>query len=135
MAIWLGNLLGRKRAVLLGTSIIVIGAAIQTASYSLPQLIVARVFTGLGTGVVSLREWPFKDVNSTLTLKQNTSTIPTWQSETAKPHHRGRLVMIETSLVVFGVMLADYIDLGFLFLEPSSISWYDLQCFLNMRRY
>jgi MFS family permease len=104
MAIWLGNWLGRKRAVILGTSIIVVGATIQTASFSLAQLIVARVFTGLGTGI-------------------NTSTIPMWQSETAKPHHRGRMVMIETSLVVFGVMLADYVDLGFLFLEPSSISW------------
>ncbi|KAK5694391.1 hypothetical protein LTR17_024841 [Elasticomyces elasticus] len=103
MAIWIGNWLGRKRAVMLGTSIIGIGAVGQTTSFGLTQFIVTRVITGLGTGI-------------------NTSIIPTWQSETAKPHHRGRMVMIETSLVVFGVMLANYIDLGCLFLEPSSIS-------------
>lgn len=31
--------------------------------------------------------------------------------------------MIEGSLIVFGVMLSYWIDLGFSFLEPSTISW------------
>lgn len=31
--------------------------------------------------------------------------------------------MIEGSLIVFGVMLSYWIDLGFSFLEPSSIAW------------
>jgi MFS family permease len=33
------------------------------------------------------------------------------------------MVMIEGSLIVFGVMLSYWIDLGFSFLEPSSIAW------------
>lgn len=53
----------------------------------------------------------------------NTSTVPTWQSETSKAHRRGQMVMIEGSLIVFGVMLSYWIDLGFSFLEPSTISW------------
>lgn len=53
----------------------------------------------------------------------NTSTVPTWQSETSKPHKRGQMVMIEGSLIVFGVMLSYWIDLGFSFLEPSTIAW------------
>jgi MFS family permease len=53
----------------------------------------------------------------------NTSTVPTWQSETSKPHRRGQMVMIEGSLIVFGVMISYWIDLGFSFLEPSSIAW------------
>ena len=53
----------------------------------------------------------------------NTSTVPTWQSETSKSHRRGQMVMIEGSLIVFGVMLSYWIDLGFSFLEPSTISW------------
>lgn len=73
----------------------------------------------------------------------NTSTVPTWQSETSKAHRRGQMVMIEGSLIVFGVMIrfvlqprrmaqikADplasrsyWIDLGFSFLEPSSVAW------------
>jgi MFS family permease len=53
----------------------------------------------------------------------NTSTVPTWQSETSKPHRRGQMVMIEGSLIVFGVMISYWLDLGFSFLEPSSIAW------------
>jgi MFS family permease len=36
---------------------------------------------------------------------------------------RGQMVMIEGSLIVFGVMISYWIDLGFSFLEPSSIAW------------
>lgn len=53
----------------------------------------------------------------------NTSTVPTWQSETSKSHRRGQMVMIEGSIIVFGVMISYWIDLGFSFLEPSSVSW------------
>ncbi|KAI9685714.1 MAG: hypothetical protein M1822_004274 [Bathelium mastoideum] len=102
--IWLGNLLGRKRTIFLGSTIMVIGATIQCSSFSLGQLIPARLITGFGNGM-------------------NTSTVPTWQSETSKSHRRGQMVMIEGSLIVFGVMLSYWIDLGFSFLEPSTISW------------
>lgn len=33
------------------------------------------------------------------------------------------MVMIEGALIVFGVMLSYWIDLGFSFLEPSTIAW------------
>lgn len=82
----------------------IIGATLQTSSFGLPQLIVGRWITGFGNGM-------------------NTSTVPTWQSETSKPHRRGQMVMIEGSLIVFGVMLSYWLDLGFSFLEPSSIAW------------
>ncbi|KAF3000951.1 hypothetical protein E8E13_009067 [Curvularia kusanoi] len=102
--IWLGNMLGRKKTIFIGSIIMIIGATIQTASFSLAQLIVGRWITGFGNGM-------------------NTSTVPTWQSETSKPHRRGQMVMIEGSLIVFGVMLSYWLDLGFSFLEPSSIAW------------
>lgn len=102
--IWLGNILGRKRTIFYGSIIMIIGAILQTAAFGLPQLIVGRWITGFGNGM-------------------NTSTVPTWQSETSKPHRRGQMVMIEGSLIVFGVMLSYWLDLGFSFLEPSSIAW------------
>lgn len=52
--IWLGNLLGRKRTVIVGSSIMLVGAIIQTASYTLAQLIVGRVITGFGNGMVRI---------------------------------------------------------------------------------
>ncbi|KAM0718956.1 hypothetical protein Q7P37_006028 [Cladosporium fusiforme] len=65
-----GDNLGRRRAVLIGTLIMLVGAAIQTSSFSLAQLIVGRIVTGAGNGM-------------------NTSSIPVWQSEIAPPKIRG----------------------------------------------
>lgn len=48
--IWLGNILGRKRTIMVGSTIMVIGAAIQCSSFSLGQLIAARLITGFGNG-------------------------------------------------------------------------------------
>ncbi|KAF4552316.1 Sugar (and other) transporter-like protein 46 [Elsinoe fawcettii] len=102
--IWLGNMLGRRRTIFFGSLIMIVGAAIQAGSMNLPMLVVSRWITGFGNGM-------------------NTSTVPTWQSETSKSHRRGQMVMIEGSLIVFGVMLSYWIDLGLSFAEPSEVSW------------
>lgn len=49
--IWLGNMLGRKRTIFTGSTIMVIGATLQASSFSLPQLIVGRWITGFGNGM------------------------------------------------------------------------------------
>jgi MFS family permease len=80
--IWLGNMLGRRRTIFLGTSIMVVGAILQTTSYSLPQFIVGRIITGMGNGLntrlvflftccrVAKRIWPLlSDIGCQLTVK------------------------------------------------------------------
>lgn len=52
--IWMGNWLGRKKSIITGSTIMVIGAAIQCSSFSLPQLIVSRLITGFGNGKLHL---------------------------------------------------------------------------------
>jgi MFS family permease len=49
--IWLGNMLGRKRTIFIGSVIMIIGAILQTAAFSLPLLIVGRWITGFGNGM------------------------------------------------------------------------------------
>ena len=39
-------------------------------------------------------------------------TVPTWQSETAQSHKRGKLVMIEGMLIVGGIFLSYWINYG-----------------------
>lgn len=56
----IGDPLGRKRCILLGTTIMSIGAIIQIASYNVPEMFVGRIITGIGNGI-------------------NTSTAPVWQ--------------------------------------------------------
>jgi MFS family permease len=55
--IWLGNMLGRKKTIFTGSVIMIIGAALQTSSYGLPQLIVGRWITGFGNGEKLAGKW------------------------------------------------------------------------------
>lgn len=101
--IWVGNILGRRRTIFLGSGIMIIGAILQCSSFGLPQLIIARLITGFGNGL-------------------NTSTVPTWQSECSKSHRRGQLVMYEGSLITAGIMISYWLDFGLSF-APGSVSW------------
>jgi MFS family permease len=49
-AIW-GNSLGRKRNILIGSVIMVIGAVVQCTSYGAPQMIAGRLISGVGNGL------------------------------------------------------------------------------------
>ncbi|THX72132.1 general substrate transporter [Aureobasidium pullulans] len=104
MTIWIGDWLGRRKTIFLGSAIMVIGATLQTSAFSLGHLIAGRIITGVGNGM-------------------NTSTVPSWQSECSKSHRRGQMVMIEGALITGGVCMSYWIDFGFSFLEPSTISW------------
>ena len=50
---FLGELLGRRRAIILAMVLISIGAVLQAASFGLAELFLGRVITGLGTGMKS----------------------------------------------------------------------------------
>lgn len=102
ITIFIGNTLGRRRMIFLGTSIMVVGALLQATAMSLPHFIIGRIITGLGNG-------------------GNTSTVPMWQSETCSSHKRGKLVMIEGALITAGVMMSYWIDFGLSFAEHTSM--------------
>ena len=46
ITIWIGNILGRRKTIFLGSAIMVVGAALQCSAYGLPQFIVGRLITG-----------------------------------------------------------------------------------------
>ncbi|KAL2006792.1 hypothetical protein VTN00DRAFT_9460 [Thermoascus crustaceus] len=102
--IWIGNMLGRRKTIFLGSTIMIIGATLQTTAFSLSHFIVGRTITGMGNGL-------------------NTSTVPTWQSECSKSHRRGQMVMMEGAMISGGIALSYWIDFAFSFLDPSSVSW------------
>ncbi|UNI23665.1 hypothetical protein JDV02_009471 [Purpureocillium takamizusanense] len=103
ITIFIGNPLGRKRMIFLGTAIMIVGAALQASATTLEHFIIGRVITGLGNG-------------------GNTSTVPMWQSETCSAHKRGKLVMIEGALITGGIMISYWVDLGLSF-APGSVAW------------
>ncbi|KAF2091332.1 general substrate transporter [Saccharata proteae CBS 121410] len=96
-----GERLGRRKCILLGCTVLTIGAAIQCSSYTIAQLIVGRIVAGLGNGL-------------------NTATIPVWHAELMKAKDRGKGLAIEFILNIFGVALAYWIDYGFSFISSSA---------------
>ncbi|KEF62779.1 uncharacterized protein A1O9_00752 [Exophiala aquamarina CBS 119918] len=101
-AIW-GGRLGRKRTIFYGMGIMVVGAVIQSASYSVAQLIAGRIVSGIGNGM-------------------NTGTVPTWVSETSKAQNRGKLVATQLSIAAFGIVIAYWMNYGFFHLT-GQIVW------------
>jgi len=93
LTIFIGNPLGRRRTIFCGCVTMATGALLQATAFSLPHLIVGRIVTGIGNGM-------------------NTSTVPTWQSESSKAHDRGKMVMIEGMLITAGITLSYWINYG-----------------------
>lgn len=46
IAFTIGERLGRKRSILLGTAIIAVGTILQASSFSLPQIFIGRIVLG-----------------------------------------------------------------------------------------
>ncbi|KAI1803535.1 general substrate transporter [Daldinia bambusicola] len=102
-----GDLLGRRKAMILGGIIMIIGATIQVTSFPnhqpLAQFIIGRVVTGVGNGI-------------------NTSTIPTYQAECSRTSNRGLLICIEGGIIAFGTVIAYWIDYGCSY-GSEDLSW------------
>ena len=98
-----GDILGRPRQILLGSTVIAVGGIIQATAYGFPQMMVGRVIAGLGTGM-------------------NTATAGVWQSETSKMRSRGKLVIIQMANCITGFSISNWLTLGFAF-APRDIAW------------
>lgn len=115
--IYIGDKIGRKNTLMLGCVIFLIGGIIQSCSYSVTQLAIARVITGFGNGF-------------------NTSTVPVYAAECAKAHNRGKLIMVEGILVAAGITVLYWIDFAFSFFDGQySVSFrfpIAFQCFFPL---
>ncbi|KAL1646197.1 hypothetical protein SLS61_008008 [Didymella pomorum] len=116
LVLFFGERWDRESSSFWGSFIMIIGTIFQfaaggtnrggAAAYAV--LVVGRVIGGIGNGMV-------------------TSTIPTWQSEFAKPKKRGRLIITSGAIIVAGVMISYWVGYGFYFLPAgtsySSVRW------------
>ena len=103
LAMGYGERFGRKITILTGSSIMLVGAVLQISAFSVAQMMVARIISGVGNGL-------------------NTATAPVWQSETSKANMRGKLVVIEMICNIAGFSLSNWITYGFSFLD-GGIAW------------
>lgn len=102
-----GDKVGRRRAIILGGIIMILGVLIQITAFrnhgSTAQFIVGRTITGIGNGL-------------------NTATIPTYQAECSHTTNRGLLICIEGGIIAFGTVIAYWIDFGASY-GPTDLTW------------
>ncbi|KAJ1959632.1 hypothetical protein GGI12_004240 [Dipsacomyces acuminosporus] len=100
---WLADKYSRKRTIIAGAVLFIIGSIIQCAAANRGMLIAGRFINGLSVGFLSM-------------------VVPMFQSEVAAPEVRGRLVSLQQWAITWGIMIAFWIDYGCGFIE-SHASW------------
>jgi len=100
--VW-GEKIGRRNSIILANFIVIVGAAIQTASFSYWQMFAARIIAGVGVGL-------------------STVAVPILQSETLPAHNRGALLVVQSALIIIGVAVASWLCFATLHAN-SSLQW------------
>jgi sugar porter (SP) family MFS transporter len=90
---FMGDRFGRKPNNMAGAVIVSIGAILQATTFSLPQFLVGRIVAGFGLGIM-------------------TTVIPIWLSECSMPESRGRMMAMQLSNLIVGLILANWLDYG-----------------------
>ncbi|KAK9333381.1 general substrate transporter [Lipomyces starkeyi] len=98
-----GDRYGRKPNNLFGIVIVTFGAIIQTTSFGIAQFLVGRALAGFGLGIAS-------------------TVIPIWLAECTLPKSRGRMMAMQLSNMLLGLIIATWLDYGVSFYS-SSIQW------------
>ena len=110
----LGDIIGRRRTILYGAIIFVIGGAFQAFTSGLGSMIVGRTISGLGVGMLS-------------------TIVPVYQSEISPPHNRGKLACIEFTGNIVGYSSSVWVDYACSYIQ-SDVSWrlpLFLQCIMG----
>ncbi|KAF1981599.1 general substrate transporter [Aulographum hederae CBS 113979] len=98
---YLSDILGRKKAIMIGCVIWVIGSIIVSASQNIGMLIAGRIINGMCVGICSAQ-------------------VPVYISEIAPPSKRGRLVGMQQWAITWGIMIMFYISYGSSFIKGTA---------------
>lgn len=99
----IGDIIGRRKTIMYGAFIFIIGGAFQTFANGMPEMILGRVVAGFGVGMLS-------------------TIVPVYQSEISPPHNRGKLACIEFTGNIVGYASSVWVDYFCSFIN-SNMSW------------
>lgn len=99
----IGDIIGRRKTILYGSMIFLVGGALQTFANGMPMMMTGRFIAGLGVGALS-------------------TIVPVYQSEISPPHNRGKLACIEFSGNIIGYTTSVWVDYFCGYIE-SNASW------------
>ncbi|KAF2762082.1 general substrate transporter [Pseudovirgaria hyperparasitica] len=88
-----GDYFGRKKTILLGATIFILGGGLQTGAQSLDFLYAGRCLAGVGVGFLTM-------------------IIPLYQAETVHPDIRGRVTSLQQFMLGVGALIASWTSYG-----------------------
>ncbi|EMC94105.1 hypothetical protein BAUCODRAFT_94220 [Baudoinia panamericana UAMH 10762] len=88
-----GDWIGRRKTILLGALIFLVGGGLQTGAQSLSYLYAGRCIAGLGIGFLVM-------------------IIPLYQAEIAHPDIRGRVTALQQFMLGIGALVATWVGYG-----------------------
>jgi MFS family permease len=86
-----GDIIGRRKTILYGSLIFIVGGALQSFANGMPMMMLGRIIAGLGVGALS-------------------TIVPVYQSEISPPHNRGKLACIEFTGNIAGYTASVWVD-------------------------
>ncbi|KAF2672043.1 hypothetical protein BT63DRAFT_186561 [Microthyrium microscopicum] len=98
-----GDIIGRRKTIMYGSIIFVVGGALQSFSNGMPMMMLGRIIAGFGVGMLS-------------------TIVPVYQSEISPPHNRGKLACIEFSGNIAGYATSVWVDYFCSYIK-SDYSW------------
>ncbi|KAF8269317.1 general substrate transporter [Lactarius quietus] len=98
-----GDIIGRRGTLFAGAVVFGIGGAVQTLTTGFYVMVVGRVISGLGVGLLS-------------------TIVPIYQSEISPPNHRGALACMEFTGNIIGYASSVWLDYFCSFID-SDLSW------------
>ncbi|KAL4968130.1 sugar porter family MFS transporter [Aspergillus stella-maris] len=101
---FIGDRLGRRKTICIGSVFTLIGEALSCTSFDLPQLFIGRILTGIGVGIFS-------------------TMVPVWQSESSPAINRGRHVVVDGIFITSGYAVSYWINYGFSRIQEHDVSW------------
>lgn len=99
----IGDIVGRRKTILYGSMIFLVGGGLQTFSTTMTMMMIGRFIAGFGVGMLS-------------------TIVPVYQSEISPPHNRGRLACIEFSGNIVGYATSVWVDYFCGFIE-GDLAW------------
>ncbi|KAF5377844.1 hypothetical protein D9615_006729 [Tricholomella constricta] len=109
-----GDTIGRKGTLLIGGVVFTLGGAVQTFANGFWMMVVGRIVSGFGVGLLS-------------------TIVPIYQSEISPPSHRGALACVEFTGNIFGYAFSVWTDYFCSFID-SDLAWripLSLQCVIG----
>ncbi|TFK71957.1 general substrate transporter [Pluteus cervinus] len=97
----LADKIGRRKTIILGGMIWVLGSILQCASVNRGMLVVGRVISGISVGLSS-------------------AVVPIYQSEITAPHIRGRMVSLQQWSITWGILIQYFIQFGCSYLAGTA---------------